>query len=298
MGHRTGQEERRPGPLCGGRPCAAIRWWCGGGRHGPQPSSDARRRCVCSSRPRTLRRPAGRMHRVPVSLVLLIATAAASTANMPTSTAGKGAGAATQDIENISSPLEIVNPWLSACDLAQPATAPDLQGTCSTTTPVPANLWIRGPGPPERDKPPPAREQHAQHHEHSSSHPPLPCSPSSAHRNASTTSNQCLYYLEESHKKMVCDLGKARAWRHERIAELRLRHCSEHDLLSSLSNQLLENVLNGGEQCRYAITAILDTDALAARITCEFTEVLIRYDCGQPYSIVFNCDDCKVRNPI
>ncbi|XP_039956235.1 uncharacterized protein LOC120771965 [Bactrocera tryoni] len=45
------------------------------------------------------------------------------------------------------SPLTRLNPWISACDLAQPGTAPDLQGQCSAgTLPV---AWVdEGPGPP------------------------------------------------------------------------------------------------------------------------------------------------------
>uniref|UniRef100_A0A182PIM2 Uncharacterized protein n=1 Tax=Anopheles epiroticus TaxID=199890 RepID=A0A182PIM2_9DIPT len=53
------------------------------------------------------------------------------------------------------------------------------------------------------------------------------------------------------------------------------------------------DVLHGGPGCTGRLTELLETDALAARITCEFTEVLIRYDCGQPYSIIHHCEDCK-----
>uniref|UniRef100_A0A8W7PGV7 Uncharacterized protein n=1 Tax=Anopheles coluzzii TaxID=1518534 RepID=A0A8W7PGV7_ANOCL len=54
------------------------------------------------------------------------------------------------------------------------------------------------------------------------------------------------------------------------------------------------DVLHGGPGCTGRLTELLETDALAARITCEFTEVLIRYDCGQPYSIIHHCEDCKM----
>uniref|UniRef100_A0A182N9E3 Uncharacterized protein n=1 Tax=Anopheles dirus TaxID=7168 RepID=A0A182N9E3_9DIPT len=56
------------------------------------------------------------------------------------------------------------------------------------------------------------------------------------------------------------------------------------------------DVLTGGyERCTGRLAELVETDALAARITCEFTEVLIRYDCGQPYSLIHHCEDCKVK---
>ncbi|XP_067629345.1 uncharacterized protein Mid1 [Eurosta solidaginis] len=45
------------------------------------------------------------------------------------------------------SPLTRLNPWISACDLAQPGTAPDLQGQCSAGT-LPMAWVDEGPGPP------------------------------------------------------------------------------------------------------------------------------------------------------
>ncbi|KAL9699450.1 hypothetical protein quinque_002891 [Culex quinquefasciatus] len=61
----------------------------------------------------------------------------------------------------------------------------------------------------------------------------------------------------------------------------------------ALHNAALEAVLGGGSDCERMLGDLLETDSLAARITCEFTEVLVRYDCGQPYSIIHHCEDCR-----
>ncbi|GJQ84847.1 hypothetical protein Trydic_g469 [Trypoxylus dichotomus] len=154
-----------------------------------------------------------------------------------------------------SPPLEIINPWLSACDL-QPASATDLQGACFAT------MW--GPG--------------------SLCPPPCPAN--------STT--QCLYYLKESHKEEVCGRKESPESRRRALQGLRMRHCCEHAVDSALP----EMVFDGGDACRERLDALLEVDALAARISCEFAEVLTRYDCTQTYSINYHCEDCKVTFPI
>ncbi|XP_076281996.1 calcium-permeable channel component Mid1 [Lasioglossum baleicum] len=117
---------------------------------------------------------------------------------------------------------------------------------------------------------------------------------------------QCLFYLEESHKKDVCrdDFGRSstrsfvtpRENRYWFVSGLRLRHCCEHAVVNALApgkGGPLENVLNGGQKCVDALDKLLLVDALAARLHCEFEEVLARYDCAQPYSVIFNCTHCK-----
>lgn len=93
-----------------------------------------------------------------------------------------------------TSPLEIVNPWLSASDLQSASAAADLRPACS---------------PPKPFCP-----------------PPCPAN--------STKSTQCLYYLQESHKEEVCgrDLGAER--RRDVLHGLRMRHCCEHAVDSAL----------------------------------------------------------------
>ncbi|KAL1374931.1 hypothetical protein pipiens_017805, partial [Culex pipiens pipiens] len=82
--------------------------------------------------------------------------------------------------------------------------------------------------------------------------------------------------LKEINKRFLCFLPLV-AW-------------VEH---GALHNAALEAVLGGGSDCERMLGDLLETDSLAARITCEFTEVLVRYDCGQPYSIIHHCEDCR-----
>lgn len=74
-----------------------------------------------------------------------------------------------------------------------------------------------------------------------------------------------------------------------------MRHCCEHAVDAALPEAALGP--GGGDECRRQLDALLEVDALAARISCEFAEVLTRYDCGQTYSIAHRCDDCKVTIP-
>nr|XP_033325439.1 uncharacterized protein LOC117219964 [Megalopta genalis] len=121
-----------------------------------------------------------------------------------------------------------------------------------------------------------------------------------------TAPEQCLFYLEESHKKDVCrdDFGRSstrsfstpRENRYWFVSGLRLRHCCEHAVVNALApgkGGPFENVLNGGSKCADALDKLLLVDKLAARLHCEFEEVLARYDCAQPYSVIFNCTHCK-----
>jgi len=198
-----------------------------------------------------------------------------------------------------------LNPWLSACDLAGPAPA-DLQGSC---------------GPPEVPK-----------------YCPMQCKDekdmieragiSGARTKTTTTTTtrtgvedgvgkekkkeegertareQCLLYLEESHKEQICgdDSGRSTSNlslkdRYQFVSKLRLRHCCEQAVVNALApgkDGLLE-VLNGSRKCADTLDKLLIVDALAARLHCEFEEVLARYDCAQPYSVIHNCTHCKVR---
>lgn len=124
---------------------------------------------------------------------------------------------------------------------------------------------------------------------------------------ARTVPEQCLFYLEESHRNDICrdDFGRdsrlslltTREHRYWFMAGLRLRHCCEHTVVNALApghGGQLENVLNGGDKCLESLDELLALDAEAARMHCAFEDVLARYDCAQPYSVIFNCTHCKV----
>jgi len=224
---------------------------------------------------------------------------------------------------NSSSPLQLLNPWLSACDLVDPSTAADLRGVCwATSTMVllsapttdnnpdsnnnkenvnnnvninnnkPNNVHqncrvngdiSEGPGPPSMC--------------------PCACENSSPQHSTTTTphqnTNQCLDYLNESHKKSVCGSSLQESERESALNKLQLQHCCEHSVLTSLNATARENLVSGKDRhtCEVYIDALLELDALAESITCKFAEVLLRYDCSQTYSVNFHCADCKVSSP-
>lgn len=105
---------------------------------------------------------------------------------------------------------------------------------------------------------------------------------------------QCLHYLgdrTETSPEHICkNLDKVVTT----LSSIRLRHCCERSALSALHNDAFRDVQNSSSLCIKTLKDLMETDSLAARITCEFTEILIRYDCRQSYSIIHHCEDCKV----
>ncbi|CAO1420411.1 unnamed protein product [Diamesa serratosioi] len=105
---------------------------------------------------------------------------------------------------------------------------------------------------------------------------------------------QCLDFLgdnDEYSPSQICK--KSSSDIETKLKSIRLRHCCERDVLSALHNTAYVDVLNGGADCNKRLNEILEADALAAKVTCEFTEILVRYDCGQTYSLIHHCGDCK-----
>ena len=165
--------------------------------------------------------------------------------------------------------LQRVNPWLSACDLAGPAPA-DLQGSCLSYY--------------YSDKAPAF----------------CPKSCTAINNNNNNNNNKCLFYLEESGAKRLCNRGLSSEELYDELKALRFRHCCELSVVNALEPRLLHDLLtnnnnkNGQQKCLEALTNLLKVDALAAKLQCEFEEVLSRYDCAQTYSVIHNCTHCKV----
>lgn len=106
---------------------------------------------------------------------------------------------------------------------------------------------------------------------------------------------QCLDYLgdnDEYSPSQICK--KSSSDIETKLKSIRLRHCCERDVLSALHNEAYVDVLNGGAGCVKRLNDLMEADSLAARITCEFMEILVRYDCGHRYSLIHHCGDCKV----
>jgi len=238
-----------------------------------------------------------------------------------------------------------MNPWLSACDLAGPAPA-DLQGSCGPPEvpkycPVPCDGVVVIPrsqhddvfrevieririgniktmttmtttGTRTRTEIEDGEESDDRHrrvYHTKQKKEGKKIKEQKKKENIRMAPEQCLFYLEKSHKEDICrdDFGRAstqsfltpRENRYWFMSGLRLRHCCEHAVVNALApgkGGPLEDVLNGGQKCADALDKLLHVDALAARLHCEFEEVLARYDCAQPYSVIHNCTHCKVSN--
>lgn len=106
------------------------------------------------------------------------------------------------------------------------------------------------------------------------------------------TTGQCLHYFTQSDVDLVCQ--QSAQWQPQVLASVHLEHCYEFHALDVLSPVLMETIHKRGEACKTVLAQLRALDAMAARISCEFAEVLRRFDCQQPYTAKFNCDHCKV----
>lgn len=107
---------------------------------------------------------------------------------------------------------------------------------------------------------------------------------------------QCLDYLgdtEDTSPAHLCTF-KSPSELADRLRSLRLRHCCERNVFSALHTLALNATLSGGVDCVRTLMDVMDLDLLATRITCELAEILFRFDCRQVYSLIHQCDDCKV----
>lgn len=75
-------------------------------------------------------------------------------------------------------------------------------------------------------------------------------------------------------------------------SSIRLRHCCEHSVRDTVPKA--DEFLNNRQQCERHVNELLELDAFVAKVTCQFEQVLLRYDCQQNYS-VNNCEKCRVR---
>ena len=227
------------------------------------------------------------------------------------------------EYRNSSLPLQLLNPWLSACDLVDPLSAPDLQGVClATSTMVLVSAPTTDNNPDSNNNnnnnenvndnvninnnKPNKVHQNCRVNGDISEGPgppsmcPCACEDSSPQHSTTTTThqntNQCLDYLNESHKKLVCGSSLLTSERESALNKLRFQHCCEHTVLASLHAEARKKLVFGQNRttCEEHINALLELDALAESITCKFSEVLKRYDCNQTYSVNFHCADCKV----
>ncbi|XP_049800077.1 uncharacterized protein LOC126235398 [Schistocerca nitens] len=157
---------------------------------------------------------------------------------------------------NATTPLSLLNPWLSACDIADPATAPDLRGSCSARDAMPSL----------------SDNNHYSNNYYSGVN---------KQRNNNSSSNYGR------------DTEAAAAAAEAEMTTGRL--CCGRTPLDALKPEARAAALRGpAAACRAHLRALARLDALAATLACKFDELLRRYDCAQDYSVSFGCAHCQV----
>lgn len=115
-----------------------------------------------------------------------------------------------------------------------------------------------------------------------------------AEKDQNNKEHQCLDYLgDKISPAQICN-SESGEYIKTKLKELRLDYCWERSVLSALHNDALNIVLNGGDKCVSTLNDLIQTNLLAKRITCEFSEIIDRYDCRQQYSLIHHCLNCTV----
>ncbi|XP_055315527.1 uncharacterized protein LOC129575665 [Sitodiplosis mosellana] len=186
--------------------------------------------------------------------------------------------------------LAQLNPWLSACDVANPITAPDLQGQCSVSGSTLPKHWVNeGPGPPI------CAQSCSEKYKTNFASKTTDSNLNMDEKNRFYEKQQCLDYLGDdkltSSPEQICKKSSREI--SNKLRTLRLRHCCERNVYSALHDDGMSAVTKGGRECEQILQNLIEADALASRITCGLNEILFRYDCRQVYSIKHGCNDCK-----
>ncbi|XP_049947663.1 uncharacterized protein LOC126455949 [Schistocerca serialis cubense] len=201
------------------------------------------------------------------------------------------AAAATGAHHNATTPLSLLNPWLSACDIADPATAPDLRGSCSARDAMPSlsdnnhysNNYDSG--------------VNKQRNNNSSSNygrdTQAAAAAAAAAVEAEMTTGRLNGQVSEG-PGPPCG-GGGGADRECLCGGVRLDECCGRAPLDALKPEARAAALRGpAAACRAHLRALARLDALAATLACKFDELLRRYDCAQDYSVSFGCAHCQV----
>ncbi|XP_050432786.1 NALCN channel auxiliary factor 2 [Adelges cooleyi] len=121
---------------------------------------------------------------------------------------------------------------------------------------------------------------------------PAPCPESSdinnnVNTNVKDSNLQCLEYAHRTSVAEMCpdDLDAYR--RPGRLSRYRLRHCCHHTVES-----VVQRPYNDSASCAAEVDEAFHMDSMAAAMSCQFNEVLARYDCGQNYSSR-TCQTCQ-----
>uniref|UniRef100_A0A8D8V4X3 Transmembrane protein FAM155B n=2 Tax=Cacopsylla melanoneura TaxID=428564 RepID=A0A8D8V4X3_9HEMI len=98
--------------------------------------------------------------------------------------------------------------------------------------------------------------------------PPAETCPSTSNNNS-----QCLSHIVSSPSVACSDPGR-----------FRFQHCREFSLQDTLSDT---------DNCQTRLASLVTIDAEVGILLCSFEEILRRYDCETPYSVAYNCSQCR-----
>lgn len=122
---------------------------------------------------------------------------------------------------------------------------------------------------------------------------PPSCLPSCAHNrrrsdssSSSSTSSKTSAFCNRYLMPKDCVDAGPKDW-----ASIRLRHCCEHSVQDAVPD--VAAYLDDEQQCEKSVKHLLELDAFIAKVTCQFEQILLRFDCQQNYS-VSSCESCKV----
>lgn len=110
--------------------------------------------------------------------------------------------------------------------------------------------------------------------------------------NNNTSNHQCLEYARRDRVPEMCPDDPGAYRRPGRLSRYRLRHCCHHTVES-----VVQRPYTDWKSCSDQVNQALDMDDIAAAMSCQFNEVLARYDCQQNYS-ARSCDSCKVSQTV
>ncbi|XP_025413972.1 uncharacterized protein LOC112686069 [Sipha flava] len=106
--------------------------------------------------------------------------------------------------------------------------------------------------------------------------------------NNNNSNHECLEYARRELIPEMCpDDPTAYRSRPGRLSRYRLRHCCHHTVES-----VAQQPYGDRQSCYDRVNEALDLDDVAAAMSCQFDEVLARYDCNQMYSAK-SCESCK-----
>lgn len=106
--------------------------------------------------------------------------------------------------------------------------------------------------------------------------------------NNNNSNHQCLEYVRPELIPEMCPDDRTAYLRPGRLSRYRLRHCCHHTVES-----VVQKPYDDRSSCVEQVNEAMLMDSIAAAMSCQFNEVLARYDCKQKYSAK-SCDLCKV----